>query len=159
MRKLGALLFILAAAPSFAQEGIDTFENNGVLADQGRAGAEAWPVSISSGVTITSGTFTATGSFEIINMSFAVSSGSGTAVFTTTGTLNHCGITPPSASASYDFDIVTNDADEFPVMGSNERLTGKVGLAARRFLAGSHLAKITNATPDGTYKARCVILK
>ena len=121
--------------------------------------ANAIPVSIVGGVTLSMSSFTALSSFEQISMTVAVVGGTGSVVFSSTGTLAQCSIVPPVDTAGYDFDMVTNDSDEFPVFGSTRKVFGRAGLIGKRYLIGSHRVKFDNATVDGTYKARCVVKK
>jgi hypothetical protein len=115
--------------------------------------ANADPISVDIGTA----TITATAEFDLVSVSIVTAGGTGTAVFSSTGTITHCGLVPPSAAASFDFEIVTNDADEFPIFGNIRRLVGRTGLAGERILLGSHKATFSNCSPDGTYKAKCTI--
>jgi hypothetical protein len=111
------------------------------------------PISVDIGTA----TITSTAEFDLVSVSIVTAGGTGTTVFSSTGTITHCGLVPPSAAASFDFEIVTNDADEFPIFGNIRRLVGKTGLVGERILLGSHKARFDNVTPDGTYKAKCTI--
>lgn len=98
----------------------------------------------------------ATGGFTYISASVSVSGGSGFATFSSTGTLHQCSTSVP-ANAVYDFEISSNDADQFPVFG-RAAVSGRAGLVGTRYLLGSYKLLISNASVDGTYKALCVIM-
>ena len=97
-------------------------------------------------------------SYDAIVLSVVAAAGAGQQVFSSTGTLKQCSVVPPSPTASYEMEIVTNDADQFPIMGSS-KVVGSVSFYASRIILGSHLFKISLASADGTYRARCVIQK
>lgn len=106
-------------------------------------------------VAVTSGSIVATSEIGAVTAGISVSGGSGFALFSATGTLRQCGIVPPSAAAVYDFEILTEDAVGYPVLGKN-RLRGTTSLAGLRIILGAHRIKFENATPDGSYNVRCV---
>lgn len=93
-------------------------------------------------------------SYTALRVDISVTAGSGSSIFSSTATFVSCAVVPP-VGATYDFEIVTNDADEFPVLGRSS-LTGKVGLTGSWAFVGSHKMQITAASLDGTYKARCI---
>src|SRR3990167_1626375 len=108
------------------------------------------------GLSVSGSTVTATGSYDLISMSIAVSSGSGYVVFSGTGTMVQCAFKPPVSNAVFTFEIVTDDEDAFPVAG-REDMIGKSSLAFNRFVFGSHKASVSNASEDGNYRIRCVL--
>lgn len=144
-----------AAEPPWLEE--QTYGTTAVEVKRGTITINSMPpVSIAVGSTVTAIT---EGSFLLVSTDISVVSGSGSSVFSATGTIKNCSFVPPSSSSIYDFEIVTNDSDEFPVFGNVRRLVGKTGLIGDRILLGSHKARFENASPDGTYKARCVVKK
>jgi len=110
------------------------------------------------GLSVSGSSVTVLGEYAVLNSTIAVSSGSGFSVFESSGQIADCAIIPVVSSATYSFEIVTNDGDEFPV-GGKDGLTGKTSLAIRRYFVGSHRIGISNASSNGNYRARCVILK
>lgn len=94
------------------------------------------------------------GEFTSVLASILVVGGTGFTAFNSTGTLAHCSVAVPNPAAAYDFEIVTNDADEFPIFGKSA-LTGRASLAGERHLQGAYKFKVAAATIDGTYTALC----
>lgn len=90
-------------------------------------------------------------------VNITVSGGAGSGVFSSTGSVNQCSVVPAADTSTYVFEIVTNDAAQFNVFGSNQTIFGRASLHAFRYFLGSHLARITSATVDGLYQVRCVV--
>ena len=125
--------------------------------------AEVEPVLIRTLTTVTGGGLSVTGStvnaigiYEVFTTSVNVSGGTGFVVVTTTGTLLHCAINPVVSTATYNFNISTNDSDQFNLFGKCN-LTGKTTLIGKRFLMGSYKAQINQTTSNGDYRLQCVI--
>ena len=108
------------------------------------------------GLSVTGSTVTTLAQIDEITATISVSSGIGEVSFSSTGTIMGCSINPVIANAEYSFEILTNDANQFAIAGQNS-IHGKSGLKFDRYLFGSHLFKIDNASNDGSYKIRCVI--
>jgi len=96
---------------------------------------------------------------DAVVLSITVLGGAGQAVFSSTGSVNQCSVVPSSETATYVFEIVTNDADQFNVFGSDRTLFGRTSLHAFRYFLGSHIAQVTSASIDGIYRMRCVFAK
>ena len=109
-----------------------------------------------TGGSISISSVTAINIFDTITFGVSVSAGAGFTVFSSTGTLLQCAVNPPTAETKFSFDIFTDDADEFAVIGISS-VYGKLSLAAHRFLLGNYKAQITDSTTDGTYRVRCVV--
>src|SRR3990167_6359665 len=102
--------------------------------------ADVEPVLIRTLTEVTGGGLSVTGSsvvvqgiYNIRTASITVISGTGFKVFSSTGGIVQCAINPPLASAEYSFEIVTNDPDEFPIIGYRG-LVGKSSLSFFRFI-------------------------
>jgi hypothetical protein len=108
-------------------------------------------------VDLGTGTLTTQGNFSTFTVSVAVSGGTGETPFSSTGTVKSCGLIPP-LGATYDFEVVTNDADEYPAFGKGA-ITGRAGINGDWALLGAHKMRFNNATIDGTYKARCLVIR
>lgn len=109
--------------------------------------------------TISAGTsaLTTQGNFSTFTVSVAVTGGTGEVVFTATGTVKSCGLIPP-VGATYDFEVVTDDANQFPAFGK-DAITGRAGINGDWAVLGQHRFRFSNATLDGTYKARCLLIR
>ena len=125
--------------------------------------AEVQPVVIKTltevtggGLSVTGSTVTTISTIEKIIFSISVSTTNGQQVISSTGTIAGCSINPPVFNATYDFEIVTNDSDQFAIAGQGS-IYGKAGLSFDRFMLGDHIFKIENASSSGIYKVRCVI--
>ena len=108
------------------------------------------------GLSVTGSTVTATILIEKIQSSMTITGGTGQQIVSATGTITGCSINPPVSNAEYDFEILTNDSDQFAEAGHSS-IHGKSGLQFNRYLFGEYLFKIDNASEDGVYKFRCVI--
>ncbi len=96
--------------------------------------------------------------FSLNNVSVTVSGGSGSAVFSATGTIRQCAFVPPSTPATYDIEVETGDVDAFFLFG-RKNMRDKSTLYIPRILIGAYSLNIDNATVDGIYKMRCPLLK
>lgn len=93
--------------------------------------------------------------FAYISASIPVAGGAGFATFSSTGSIHQCSTSVP-ASAIYDFEIDSDDADQFPVFG-RARIPGRAALIGTRYLLGAYKMLISSASVDGTYKILCVV--
>lgn len=154
------LLFILlVTVPLFADEPFFKSDDVGTT-----------PVTVKSGtmtisgitdpinVIVDSGTLNTIDLFVTVNASTTTTGGTGFAVFNATGTTRGCAIKAPSESANYKFQILTNDADEFPTLGlKTKTFKGDSFILQTQYFVGSYKAEWTNASVDGEYKLRCQI--
>lgn len=108
-----------------------------------------------AGGIVACGSGTSSSSFAYISASVPVSGGSGVAIFSSTGTIKQCSTSVPT-NAVYDFEISSNDADDFPVFG-RAKVPGRAVLVGDRFLLGAYKLTISDASIDGTYKSLCVV--
>ena len=108
------------------------------------------------GLSVSGSSVIVRGVYEIRKASISVASGTGFLVFSSTGAMLQCSINTPSPSATYDFEILTDDSEEFAI-GGGSGFAGKSSLSFFRFIFGSHKAVISNASVDGIYRLRCVI--
>ena len=108
------------------------------------------------GLSVSGSTVAVVTTFEKITFSISVSTTTGEKTISSTGTITGCSINPPVFNATYDFEIVTNDSDQFAIAGQGS-IYGKAGLSFDRFMLGDHIFKIENASNAGIYKVRCVI--
>ena len=108
------------------------------------------------GLSVSGSTVAVVTTFEKITFSISVSTTNGSQIIASTGTITGCSINPPAFDTTYDFEIVTNDLDQFAIAGQGS-IYGKAGLSFDRFILGEHIFKIENASNAGVYKVRCVI--
>lgn len=158
MNKLLLIIAMLIPTISRSQQSVRVFGDS-TNTPIGNVG-DALKVTIPGGITVTTSSGTPTvsiSSITVVALNITTAGGTGNAVFDSTGTLSGCSILAP-ASSNFDFEIVTNDADNHPEFGASKKIvTQRTSLVGERTIAGSHKANVENATVDGTYKVRCMV--
>lgn len=144
-----ASIAVMANAESFSRP--ETYVVTGTITvPSGSFSNPFYTVSTNTHVNIT-------GRLEVSSAAFTVASGSGFFILSSTGIIVSCSIIPPLDTASYLFNMITDDADEFPLFGFARQIIGKAVIFGDCYLSGPSKALISNASMDGSYKARCVI--
>jgi len=151
------LLFFLASPAAADTPWLDP-QNYGTTAVEVKKGTVAVEQAGPFTVSLSTDPVSEVGSsFVSVSASISVTAGAGSSIFSSTGTIVTCGIVPP-VGASYMFEVVTNDADEYPVYGHNRIVSGRVGMSGHgETVMGSSKIKISAASVDGSWKVRCII--